>query len=173
MLERICCRSTVYRVLHAAVVVGRDQRLPFRVVSVLLGLVLLTAAVLKTHQLATEPVLGAGLVESRWFLATAVQYELLLGFWLISGHFPRAAWWVALGTFGAFAVVAAAKGIAGEASCGCFGRIAMSPWLTLTLDVSAVVALCWCDPRRVKRGPAPAATDTTIVHAFQASTQGI
>ena len=154
MLESISCQSAVYRAFHAAAVLGRDRCLRFRVVSVLLGVLLVFAAALKTHQMATEPIVGGGLFESRWFLAVAVQYELLLGFWLISGHFPRAAWWAALGTFGVFAVVAAAKGIAGEESCGCFGRVSVSPWLTLTIDVSAVVGLCWCDLRRVRRGPA-------------------
>jgi hypothetical protein len=129
---------------------ARGQFVYFRMVSVLLGALLLVAAALKTHQLATEPIAGNGLLESRWFLAAVVQFEILLGFWLISGVFPCAAWWVALLTFGAFTVVAAAKGIAGEPSCGCFGRVETSPWLTLTIDVAAVLALSCAVPR-----PAP------------------
>ena len=144
MWGRILTRSALPCGSPVATVAGRDGWLPLRVVSVLLGVLLVFAAVLKTHQMATEPIVGGGLFESRWFLAAAVQYELLLGFWLISGQFPRAAWWVALGTFGVFAVVAAAKGVAGEESCGCFGRVSVNPWLTLTIDVSAVVALCAC-----------------------------
>jgi hypothetical protein len=54
-------------------------------------LVLLVAAVLKAHQLATEPVFGASLLESRWLLVAVVQYELFLAFWLLSGLFPRTA----------------------------------------------------------------------------------
>ena len=119
-------------------------------------------AALKTHQLATEPVLGAGLLDSRWFQAAVVQYEVLLGFWLISGLFPRAACWAALGTFGVFALAAAARGIAGEASCGCFGRVSVSPWLTLVIDVSAIVALCGCDLRWVRRG---SASSTSVIPA--------
>ncbi len=125
-------------------VAARGQFFYFRIVSVSLGALLLVAAALKTHQLATEPVVGGGLLESRWFLAAVVQFEILLGCWLISGVFPRIVWWVALLTFGAFTLVAAAKGIAGEPSCGCFGRVETSPWLTLTMDIAAVIALCCC-----------------------------
>jgi hypothetical protein len=137
-------RSAVYCGLHATAMLRRHGRLRYRVLSVLLGLLLLTAAVLKTHQLATEPVLGTGLLESRWFLAVVVEYELLLGFWLFSGLFQRTAWWILLATFAGFAVVAAAKAVSGEASCGCFGRVATPPWLVLVIDVCAILALCWC-----------------------------
>jgi hypothetical protein len=128
---------------HARLMEG-DRVVWHRIVYLVLGALLLVAAVLKTHQLATEPVVGNGLLESRWFLALVVQFEILLGLWLISGLFACAAWWVALWTFGAFTVVAAAKGIAGEPSCGCFGRVETSPWLTLTIDIAAVIALGCC-----------------------------
>ncbi len=105
--------------------------------------ILITAAVLKTHQLATEPVLGTGLLESRWFLIVVVQFELLLGFWLTSGLAIRWAWWIAVATFSLFAVGAGAKGVAGEPSCGCFGRVPTNPWFAFWIDVCAVVAL-WC-----------------------------
>lgn len=108
--------------------------------------ILLTAAVLKTHQLATEPVRGTGLLESRWLLIGVVQFELSLGFWLASGLAIRSAWWVALATFSLFAVVAGAKSLAGDATCGCFGRVPTSPWLALLIDVSAVLALCRVRP---------------------------
>jgi hypothetical protein len=158
MLEGISCQSAAYRAFHAAAVLGRDRCLRFRVVSVLLGLLLLTAVVLKTHQLATEPVLGTGLLESRWFLALAIQYELLLGFWLMSGLSTRGAWYAALATFAAFAMVAAWKVVAGDASCGCLGRVETAPWLALSIDISAIVAL-WFAARplpRVQHAPSPA-----------------
>lgn len=112
--------------------------------SVRLGIALLlfAAAVLKTHQLSTEPLRGTGLLNSRAVLVAVVEYEVLLAFWLLSGLAPGAAWWVAATTFGLFAVVAASKGMAGESSCGCFGRVATSPWFSFWLDVSGLVALC-------------------------------
>ena len=107
----------------------------------MVALVLLVAAVLKAHQLATEPIFGAGLLESRWLLVAVVQYELFLAFWLFSGLFPRTAWWFAIGTFGLFAVVSGAKALAGEPTCGCFGRVPTSPWLSLSINLAAIVAL--------------------------------
>ena len=63
----------------------------FRWATPLVALVLLVAAVLKAHQLATEPVVGSGLLDSRWLLVAVVQHELFLAFWLLSGLFPRTA----------------------------------------------------------------------------------
>ena len=57
-----------------------------------LALLLLTAAGLKAHQLATGPLLGPGLLESRWFLVAVVEFELFFGLWLISGLFSFATW---------------------------------------------------------------------------------
>jgi hypothetical protein len=94
-----------------------------------------------THQLATEPVLGSGLLESRWFLVAVVQYELFLGVWLLSGLFPRTAWWLAIGTFALFAVVSGGKALAGDPNCGCFGRVPTSPWLSLSINMTAILGL--------------------------------
>ena len=75
------------RVLKVGMPVVFPGFFPFfrTVVPVGVGLVLLVAAALKTHQLATEPVPGISLLESRWFLVGVVELELLLGLWLVSG----------------------------------------------------------------------------------------
>ena len=39
-------------------------------------------------------------------------------------------------------MVASGKGIAGEALCGCFGRVPTSPWFSFWLDVCVLGALC-------------------------------
>jgi len=63
-----------------------------------LGLLLLIAAALKGHQLATEPVPETGLLTSRWFLIGVVEFELFFGLWLLSGLYPKWTWRAALGT---------------------------------------------------------------------------
>lgn len=93
--------------------------------------------------MATEPPLNTGLLESHWFLIGVVQFELLLGFWLASGLWIRAAWCVGLATFSLFAVVAAEKGLMGERSCGCFGRVPTSPWLAFSIDVAVAALALW------------------------------
>ena len=106
---------------------------------IFLGLVLLTAAGLKAYQLASEPVLDTGLFDSRWLLIAVVEFELLLGLWLLSGLYPRASRLVAVGCFAAFAGVSLWKALSGETTCGCLGsRIAVHPWFTFAFDCLAV-----------------------------------
>jgi thiol-disulfide isomerase/thioredoxin len=107
-----------------------------------LGLLLLTAAVLKGHELLTVPLANGDLWSWRAFLIFQVEFELALGVWLVSGLFPRLAWLAALLCFGLFCAVTLYKGLTGAASCGCFGRVHVNPWVTLlAVDLPAVAAL--------------------------------
>ena len=126
--------------LHAVRYTGYD------LVRTLLGIVLLTAALLKAWQLATGPVAGDGLLGSRWSLALMVALELVFGLWLLAGIAPRATWLVALTCFSCFAVVSFAKALAGHTSCGCFGRVPVNPWYTVVLHLAAVSALIRWQP---------------------------
>jgi hypothetical protein len=112
-----------------------------RVVPLALGALLLLTAGLKIHELSTEPAAGKDLGTSRWFLIALSDCELLLGTWLLAGVWPKACRIVALATFGVFAVIALDKTIAGDAFCGCLGKVPFDPRYALILDVAAVVAL--------------------------------
>ncbi|MGL4423921.1 MAG: hypothetical protein ACRCZF_24920 [Gemmataceae bacterium] len=68
--------------------------------------------------------------------------EAALGLWLLSGVAPRAARISALLVFMIFAMVSFAAGVAGRATCGCLGAIALSPWWTFVIDLAAIAALC-------------------------------
>lgn len=114
---------------------------PYTVVRVVLGLLLLLAALLKGHQLATEPFARTGLPGPRWLGVALVEFEFLLGVWLLSGFAAKAASALATLGFCAFVCVSLFKAIAGEESCGCFGKVAMSPWVSVAISVSAVVSL--------------------------------
>ncbi len=78
----------------------------YDVVRIGLGVLLLTAAALKGHQLATEPVAETGLLTSRWFLIGVVEFELFFGLWLLAGLYPKWTWRATLLCFGGFACVA-------------------------------------------------------------------
>jgi hypothetical protein len=106
-----------------------------------LGLLLLTAAALKGHQLAAAPVPETGLLTSRWFLIGVVEFELFFGLWLLSGLYPKWTWRAALACFSGFACVTLYKALSGESTCGCFGRVPVNPWYTFVLDCAAVAAL--------------------------------
>ncbi len=116
-------------------------RTGYDVVRIVLGLLLLVAAGLKGHELATSPVAGTGLLDSRWFLIGVVEFELFFGLWLLAGIYPRWTWAAALSCFCLFASVSLWKAISGDASCGCFGKVPVDPWYTFTLDALAVAAL--------------------------------
>jgi len=112
-----------------------------------LGLLLLTAAVLKGHELLTVPVANRGLWTWRPFLIFQVEFELALGLWLLSGVFKRLAWLAALLCFSLFCCVTLYKALSGATSCGCFGTVHVNPWLTLlTIDLPAVVVLTLFHP---------------------------
>jgi hypothetical protein len=108
----------------------------------ILGLLLLTAAVLKGHELLTTPVAHQGLGSWRPFLIFQVEFELGLGIWLLSGTCKQLAWLISLLCFGLFCCVTLYKSLTGAVSCGCFGQVHISPWVVLaTIDVPAVVLL--------------------------------
>jgi hypothetical protein len=107
----------------------------------ILGLVLLIAAAFKGYQLSTEPTLEKGLLSSRWFLILEVEFEIAFGLLLLSGLYRRLAWLAAIACFSIFSFVTFYKGISGEATCGCFGKVEISPWYTLIFDLAAVIML--------------------------------
>ncbi len=136
---------------------GRSIRIPriagYDVVRVLLGLVLLTAAGLKGYQLATEPTLDKTLFTSRWLLIAQVEFELFMGIFLLSGLYKRLVWLVMLVCFVAFSCVTLYKGLSGEASCGCFGKIEINPWYTFVFDTCAIMVLLTFRPERTNSRP--------------------
>lgn len=119
------------------------------------GVLLVGAGVLKGYALSTEPVLEEGLLTSRWALFWAIQFELALGAWLLSGVRPQFARGVAIGTFALFASVAVYYISTGVESCGCFGSLKVNPWWMLMVDVTMVIALLcsrsFDDSRRLVR----------------------
>jgi len=120
----------------------RDKAGQVIVRSVLAGILLLAAG-LKAHQLATQPVVDSGFLflSSRAVLTVELECEIILGVWLLSGAFPRLAWLVTTCCFAAFSLITYSKAVRGEASCGCFGVVEVSPWITLVMDILAVAAL--------------------------------
>lgn len=128
-------------------------RVPYDAVRVALGLLLLVAAALKGYQLATEPVLAphldgpwwatglTTLLASRWLLLGAVEFELFFGLWLLAGLYPRQTRAVAIGCFVLFAAVSLFKALSGDATCGCFGKVAIHPWYTFALDCGVLCIL--------------------------------
>ena len=111
----------------------------YDVLRIFVAAVLLTAAVLKAYQLATEPIIGTGLLDSRWLLMVTVEFELFFGIWLLANIWAKPTWAAALACFGVFTCVSLCKALSGHASCGCFGRVPVNPWYTGGLDLAVIV----------------------------------
>jgi hypothetical protein len=126
---------------------GRLRTRGWDVVRVVLGVFLLTAAVLKLagHSVSAVPRVG-------WYAMPTVQiaaaeWELVLGFWLLSGWYKVGSWLAALATFLVFASVSGYLGWIGMASCGCFGAIQASPWHAFAVDVGALSLIFLARPQ--------------------------
>jgi hypothetical protein len=100
-------------------------------IPILIGVVLLTAAALKTHQLAAGPTQENGLFTSRGSLIALVEFELALGLWLLVGAYPKQARLMALAAFAGFTLVSLFQTLTGVPTCGCFGNVPIKPWSTL------------------------------------------
>jgi hypothetical protein len=81
-----------------------------------LGLLLLTAAVLKGHELLTVPVANKDLWPWRPFLVFQVEFELALGIWLLSRSFKRLVCLASLAFFALFCGVTLCNALTGTAS---------------------------------------------------------
>ncbi len=125
-----------------------------QIVMVVAGLVLIVATVLKIHHLLTEPIISKGFWESWEFFLIQIPLELGLGIWLVCGLFKKAAWVAAVLSFGLFIVVTLQKGFIGAESCGCFGRVHVNPWVTLSvIDIPLFLGLVIFRPKGYKLLP--------------------
>lgn len=101
------------------------------------GLFLLASAMLKYwHFLAS----GSEMTPA-WLDPVIVLYEAALGLGLMFANRPAGLWLVAVVTFSIFVMLNLYGILVGQASCGCFGSIAVSPWNALVLDVLALALL--------------------------------
>jgi thiol-disulfide isomerase/thioredoxin len=132
------------------------MRIANRIITVVAGLVLIVASVLKIHQLLTEPIISKGFWESWLFFLIQIPLELGLGIWLVCGLFRKAAWMLAVLAFGLFIVVTLQKGLIGAESCGCFGRVKVNPWITFSvIDIPLFLGLVIFRPKGLRLLPPP------------------
>lgn len=141
--------------------IGWRQLASWQVLSVILGLVLLVAAALKGHELATEELLENSLLSSRWFLMLAVEWEIAFALWLLGGFsrfYPRTTCWIALLYFFALFVVATDSVLKGRPTCPCFGRAIVPPWIAAAFDLAALfllalapVSVVACEAEKIPR----------------------
>lgn len=117
------------------------HHLSYSLVSRFLGVLLLAAAGLKLSGLAVDPVGRMGLFTVPAFQIGVVEFEIFLAAWLLWGKKPLGSWAMALLVFAVFAVVSAYQGWIGRASCGCFGKLSVSPWSAFGIDLTVLLML--------------------------------
>jgi hypothetical protein len=112
-----------------------------RIVLPLCGVFLLAAVALKVQGISAGGVGQTLTLLSPRVQLVGMEVEALVAIWLVSGYARRGAWLAAVVLFATLAAVSAYLAWIGQASCGCFGRVEVSPWVSLALDVVCVVAL--------------------------------
>jgi hypothetical protein len=117
--------------------------IPFWLVHLVLGLVLIAAGVLKIYELLFQSQDESTPTHVLIFFAEA---ELLGGIWMAGMFNPERTRWWAAAVFMGLACSSLFQALAGKCSCGCFGSVSINPWLVLVFDLAAVAALIWSRP---------------------------
>ena len=132
-------------------------------------MILLAAVALKVQGMT-----AGGVGQSLSMLSPRVQLvglevEALVGVWLLSGFARRGAWLAAVTLFALLGAVSVYLVAVGQPSCGCFGRVEVSPWVSLALDTVCVLALLATRPA----GGWQLSSRTVLATAGAAATLGL
>lgn len=117
---------------------GSRFRPSFSSVRLSVAILLLIAAAAKARVMG---IAAGSLSGHEWPQLIGLSSEILFGVWLLSGRCPKVLRWSSVAWFSVFACIAFVKGVMGLVSCGGFGDIEVSPWVTFTLDLAIVSAL--------------------------------
>lgn len=118
------------------------------VVHIIAAGVLLAAAVAKWSPSSVSARTVDGSLPLAVFIAFLVVFEIALAAGLLLASWPPQTKWIPGTCFAAFAAVALFRVLAGAESCGCFGRVKVSPWITLLMDALLAAGLWVWPPGR-------------------------
>lgn len=113
----------------------------YDLVRVAFALILVAAAMLKAHQISTDPAARAGLHGPVWMKTIAISAEIALAAWIVSNLYQRLAYRVSVTVVSVFALVSLYRAVLGQSDCGCFGTWVIHPGWTLLLDISILIGL--------------------------------
>jgi hypothetical protein len=120
---------------------------------VIAGSLLIVAGLLKSNQLFRDLGLQGKFLTNYLHVILGVTAEFVLGVWLLSGMFPVISRLFAIFAFGVFFLVSIDRALDGEISCGCFGNVAVTPWVTAVIDLVILTLLV-----TLRRAPPTSAT---------------
>lgn len=114
---------------------------------------LLLAVATRTFWPTETALLVAGYGIPSWTLLVIAQIEILLACLLIAGVLPQITVKLTGVLFLIFILFSLYRAISGEESCGCFGALTVSPWVTLILNSLCLVGLYSLSSRHHARIP--------------------
>jgi hypothetical protein len=122
------------------------------IVRLALGVLLVVTAVLMMTGGSADALRTALPIVSPRLYASGVMAEFILGVWLLSGLAPAWSRLCGLGFFGLLAALSFQLGVTGQASCGCLGKLPVSPWWAFAVDVTAIGGLLVFRPGELMPG---------------------
>jgi hypothetical protein len=117
-----------------------------RILYILIGLVLMAAAIAKGWWDAAAPLTDRSLFDNRFIVLSVSIFELVVGSAFVAGY--RQKWFrpVVISLFTTFAAVALLRMINHHSSCHCFGAVSLNPRHMLGLDILTVALLACVAP---------------------------
>lgn len=103
------------------------------------SLLLVLAAGIKLYEIVSSPIWEDSALLPPFLHVLASLTELILGIWLLSGIWRYLLWWCSFVFFLVLSAVSFSMVLSGAADCGCFGALAVSPYLTFGIDLILVV----------------------------------
>ena len=114
----------------------------------LVACVLFSAIYLKLAYPTEMAIAIAGYGIPSWVILASSHIELILGICLAFNAIPVITHTIGLGVFTLFGFYSLYRGLSGAESCGCFGALTVSPWITLLIDLFACTILIAIWPKR-------------------------
>lgn len=111
---------------------------------------LLTSGLFKSLELLDAPFFSVLGFESRLLSTLVILVELSVAWWMLSGFLGNAAKAVSIVLFSLFLVISILNWVNGNTHCGCFGRLQVPPLATILLDCSAIVAIAFWSPAKLR-----------------------
>lgn len=119
----------------------------YRILSTVIGFVLLAAAFLKLMGLAISPVAQTGILHHPAIVVMIIEGELIVGACLLSGMRPVLVSKLTIGLFSLFTLASGFAFFNGAPTCDCFGPIRMKPLYVCIFDAGVVFAFLYCGPK--------------------------
>jgi hypothetical protein len=106
----------------------------------------------------------------RWISLVVIGFETILGLAIILELRPVLTWRVAQLTFGVFCARSLLKALGGENTCGCFGVISVSPYLSVAVNAVILLAIGLIGPPGRLRSVTPGTMHFRLVRSLPALT---